>query len=273
MFKIGDFSKLTRVSVKGLRYYDDLGLLKPAHIDESSGYRYYSADQLPQLNRILALKDLGLTLEQIGKLLKTGLSAQELRGMLRMKQAELQERISEERGLLGRVEVRLQQIEQEDDVANVDVVIKKVEPVLVASVRDTIANYPSIGGLFQELMGNVYRQGSKPAGPAIAVWHDQEMKESHVDGEAAIPIEKPIQESGRVKVYELPGVESAACLVHHGSFQKLQQAYDSLMTWIEQNGYTITGPLREVYLYTGEGEIKQDDESYVTEIQAPVVKV
>jgi effector-binding domain-containing protein len=157
-------------------------------------------------------------------------------------------------------------------VANVDVVIKKVEPVLVASIRDTIANYPAIGGLFQELMGTVYGQGSKPAGPAIAVWHDQEMKESDVDGEASIPIEKPIQETDRVKVYEMPGIESAACFVHHGSFQKLPQAYGGLMTWIDQNDYTIVGSLREVYLYTGNGEIKQDDESYVTEIQAPVLK-
>ena len=94
-----------------------------------------------------------------------------------------------------------------------------------------------------------------------------------MDGEAAIPIEKPIQEKGRVKVYEMPGIESAACLVHRGSFQNLPQGYGNLMAWVEQNGYTVNGPIRECYLFTGNGEpITQDNESYVTEIQMPVVK-
>ncbi len=89
MLKIGDFAKLTRLSVQTLRYYDDLGLLKPVEVDRYTGYRYYTYDQLPRLNRILALKDLGLSLEQVGRLLAEDLPAAELRGMLRLKRAEL----------------------------------------------------------------------------------------------------------------------------------------------------------------------------------------
>ena len=113
MFKIGDFSKLSQVSVKTLRYYDELGLLKPVEVDRFTGYRYYSADQLPRLNGIRALQDLGLTLEQIADLLDQGLPAAQLRGMLRLKQAELKEQVREEQARLARVETRLKQIEQE----------------------------------------------------------------------------------------------------------------------------------------------------------------
>src|SRR5579862_8956297 len=93
MFKIGDFSKLSQVSMKTLRFYDQLGLLKPTHVDDFTGYRYYTADQLPRLNRILAFKDLGFTLEQIGPLLEEGIPAAQIRGMLRLKQAEIQQRM------------------------------------------------------------------------------------------------------------------------------------------------------------------------------------
>jgi len=90
MFKIGEFSKLSQVTVKTLRYYDEIGLLKPAKVDRFTSYRYYSADQLPRLNRILALKDLGLSLAQVAQLLDGDLPPAQIRGMLRLKQAELQ---------------------------------------------------------------------------------------------------------------------------------------------------------------------------------------
>jgi DNA-binding transcriptional MerR regulator len=114
MFKIGDFSKLSQVTVKTLRYYDELGLLKPVEVDRFTGYRYYSADQLPRLNRILALKDLGLSLEQIATLFaaRDKLTVEQMRGMLRLKQAEAQERVREEQDRLARVEARLRQIEE-----------------------------------------------------------------------------------------------------------------------------------------------------------------
>src|SRR5438874_13752435 len=122
MFKIGEFAKIARVTVRALRYYDEMGLLKPHEIDRWTGYRYYSADQLPRLNRILALKDLGLSLDQITGFIKHDLSAAELRGMLRMKQAELQQQMSETQAQLQRVEARLIQIEKENEMSTYDVV-------------------------------------------------------------------------------------------------------------------------------------------------------
>jgi DNA-binding transcriptional MerR regulator len=142
VLKIGDFSRIGQVSVKTLRYYDEIGLLRACQTDTFSGYRYYTFDQLPRLNRILALKELGLSLNQIDQLLNDDLSAEQLRGMLRLKQVEIQQRMVDEQEKLARVEARLKMIKQEDKMSEYNVVIKQVEPLNVASVRDVIPNYP-----------------------------------------------------------------------------------------------------------------------------------
>src|SRR5690242_7307675 len=101
MFRIGDFSRLSLVPVSALRYYDELGLLKPVKVDPVSGYRYYSATQLTRLNRLLALKDMGLSLEQIARLLDKELTPEQIRGMLKLKQAELRQQLEEGQIRLG----------------------------------------------------------------------------------------------------------------------------------------------------------------------------
>jgi DNA-binding transcriptional MerR regulator len=118
MIKIGYFSRLSQVPVKTLRYYDQIGLLKPAQVDDFTGYRFYTISQLSRLNRILALKDLGLSLEQIGRILTGELSAAELRGMLRLRQSQLQEEVKVVEEMLDRVEARLQIIEMENMMPN-----------------------------------------------------------------------------------------------------------------------------------------------------------
>lgn len=145
MFKIGDFSKLSRVSIKALRLYDQLGLLKPAQVDDFTGYRYYSAEQLLRLNRILALKDLGFLLEQISQILSDPLPSAQLQGMLRLRQVELQEVIATETSRLDRVAARLKQIEQETTMSNYEVVLKPVEAMQVISIREILPSYQGVG--------------------------------------------------------------------------------------------------------------------------------
>lgn len=268
MFSIGDFSKLSRVPVSALRYYDEVGLLKPSQVDASSGYRYYAASQLPRLNRILALKDLGFSLEQIARVLNEGLGPEELRGMFRLRQAELHDHIMQEQERLTRVQVRLRQIEQEDRMPDYDIVVKQVEPQLVASIRRTIANYQAIGQLFDELMGYLARYNA--FGLTAALWHDNEYKASDVDGEAVCFIKNRVPETEQVKVYELPGT-TVASLVYKGAYNSLSTAYEVLVKWIEANGYKICGDNRELYLHATQ-PITQDNESYVTEIQFEVTK-
>jgi DNA-binding transcriptional MerR regulator len=269
MFKIGDFSKLSRVSVKTLRYYDEIGLLKPAYVDNFTSYRYYSAEQLPRLNRILALKDLGFSLEQTERLLDDALSPAQMREILRMKQAEIQRRVQDETERLARVEARLRAIEQEQTMPAYDIIVKRVEPQLVASVRDHLPSYPAIGTFYDEIGRYVASQGAHPAGPYIAVWHDEEYRDDQIDAEAAIPIDKALPGAGRVAVRELPGYDAAACVVHHGDYSTIGQAYSALLAWIGNNGYRIAGPACEIYLSASQ-PTQQDDSGIITEIRFPV---
>src|ERR1700688_1398315 len=122
MFRIGEFAQIAQVSGRQLRFYDQLGLLRPAHIDTQTGYRYYSIRQLPRLNSILALKELGLSLEQIGPLVDNAISQTELRGMLLMKRAHVEQSLHEEHARLRRIESRIAQLDSNGGLANYDVV-------------------------------------------------------------------------------------------------------------------------------------------------------
>jgi effector-binding domain-containing protein len=272
MFKIGEFSKLSRVPVKTLRYYDEIGLLKPVEVDSFTGYRYYSASQLPKLNRILVLKELGLSLDQVATLLQDDLSVEQIRGMLRLKRAELRERVSEEQARLARVEARLMQIEQGGKMPTHEVAIKKIPPLRVASIRGIIPAYNQPGQLWGELYGVLGAQKIPFTGPCLTTYHDTEYKEQEVDAEVCQPVNASPRELGRIKIVDLPAV-SMACVVHAGTYDTLNEAYNALTSWMEQNQYRIAGPMREVYLKSAEqGEVRQDDPSYVTEIQCPIEK-
>ena len=272
MFKISDFSRLSQVSVKALRYYDELGLLKPAQIDRFTGYRYYSMDQLPRLSRILALKDLGLSLQQIGQLLNEELPPDQLRGMLKLKRAELEQEVDQVRMRLERVEARLRQIEQEGKMPTYDVVIKTIQPQLVASIRDVVPTPPEQGGLWGELGVYLGRHKATSTGPCLTIYHDPEYKERDWDVEVCEPLAAPVPSDERVHVYELPAVQTMACVVHHGPFVTINEAYQALFKWAQVNGYRIAGPCREVYLRTAEHG-SQMDANTVTEIQFPVEKM
>lgn len=269
MLKIGDFSRLCQVPVKTLRYYDEVGLLKPVHVDAVNGYRYYAVDQLPRLNRLLALKEIGFSLEQIGRILNDGVTHEQLRGMLMLKRAEAEGRLNEEHERLTRIEARLRAIEREDYMPNYDVTLKTVQPLLVASCRVEIPT----NDMVPEVLGDAYRRtyehvkahGGKALDPCIALWHTTADTHEDEDAEAIVPIERSIPEGYGVKVYELPG-GSFASAVHHGVFAEFTQLHPALLRWIDANGYRVAGPSREVYLSNN------DRENSVTEVQYPVEK-
>jgi len=277
MIKIGEFSKLVQVPVATLRYYDQVGLLKPIEVDRFTGYRYYSASQLPRLHRILALKGLGFSLEQIGVVLAEGLTPEQMRGMLRLRHAQISQQLAEVQNQLVDVEVRLQQIEREEQLSTYDVLLKHVEPLLVASVRAILPNYSASGSLFGEVYQALGAHVSAALGPhpeeggqTLVLWYDTEFKEHDVDGAAAFMLRCRVPERGRMRVHELPAA-TMATTVHHGSYVTLGEAHAAVLTWIEANGYRIAGPDRELNLYHSM-PIRLDDPSYVTEIQYPVEK-
>lgn len=269
MFKISDFSKLAQVSVKTLRYYDEIGLLRPGEIDRFTGYRYYAASQLSRLNRILLLKGLGLSLEQIGRLLQSDLPVEQLRGMLKLRRAEIERSIEEEELRLAQVEALLIQIEQENMVmSEYAVVIKKIAPVHIASIRDVVANYGAQGELWGELEAYLAQHNVKPVAPCLTIDHNEGYKERDVDLEVCEVIDAELPPSARVRVKDLPAVEMMACTVHHGPFKLLSNGYQALMRWAEANGYRFCGPSREVYIQAG-----PDEAANVAEIQIPIEKV
>ncbi len=270
MIRIGDFSKLSRVSVKTLRYYDEMGLLKPVEVDRFTGYRLYEFSQLAILHRILALKELGFSLEEIGRLLDDGLSVEQMRGMVKLRETEARQKVQVEAERLRRVEAWLSQIEQENEMSKYDVVIKNVEAVKIASVRDVVPTPPDQGGLWGELEGYLAMQHVRPNGACFTLYHDEEYKERDWDLEVCEPITDALTESKRVKVRLLPAAQMA-CAIHNGPFTTINEAYAAIGKWIDANGYRIVGPCREVYLKPAKNG-SQTDPDTVTGIQFPVEK-
>jgi DNA-binding transcriptional MerR regulator len=263
MFKIGEFSRLTQVTVKALRHYDRLGLLPPAQIDPFTGYRAYSAAQLPRLNRLLALKDLGLALEQIGPFLDADLSPEQLRALLLVKQGETRRRIDEESRRLARIETRLAQMAEPERLA-CDVVVKRVEAQPVVSLRRTLPERRAIGGLFRQL--HAYEQRHHLAvTDRLVIWHDQEFRDSGIDVEAAFVTIDPPPPDDAVQARELPAA-TLACLVHAGPTETIGQACMALLSWVEPSGYRLAGPERVRAIERSDRE----GQNSVAELQLPV---
>ncbi len=266
MFKIGEFSKLSQVTIKTLRFYDQAGLLQAAQVDPMTGYRYYSADQLPRLNRILALKALGFSLEQIRQMIAEEVSADALRGMFRLRRAEIEQQMAAEQARLAQVLLRLRQIEREGDLPAYEVVLKPVDTLTVAAIRAIVPTYSHTGQLIGELFGYLMPNGIHPIGPLMAMFHDAEYREADCDVEVFVPVAGG-RGGGRIQMRDLPGADMVTA-VHQGEYDAISGAYTAIMSWIEQNGYQIAGPNREVYLH-GPGEGIAPD-AYVTEVQFPV---
>ena len=281
MFRIGEFSRLSRVSVRMLRHYDQLGLLKPSHTDSFTNYRYYSADQLPRLNRILALRDLGFSLEQIAGMLDEELSSEQLLGMLKLKQAEIQQQVEMEQLRLRRLETRIHQMNGKGFRQMYDVILRAIESQLVLSWREEVPDDDRIQYMFEEAESYIAQFNARADKPPITIYHDQEYREKDIDAEVVLPLKFAIGDSEKMRVVELPQLKTAACVVHTGEYATIYQAYNALLEWIEANGYRMAGPAREVYLrYTADGlgidlpptYLARNANSYVTELQLPVEK-
>ena len=193
--------------------------------------------------------------------------------MLRLKHSEIQQRVLEDQMRLRRVEMRLQELEMEGKMPNYEVILKPVASQIVAATVGIIPNYDECGAIFDrmfdEAFSYVFNQGIKQVGSGISIYHDTKLRDRYIPVEAATPIYEKIPNSEKVWVYELPGVEQMACVVHHGEFSSLGKAYNTLLEWVEKNGYQVVGSTREVYL---EYEKGGDESKYVTEVQIPVEK-
>jgi DNA-binding transcriptional MerR regulator len=271
MLRIGEFAQVGQVSIATLRYYDQQDLLKPSALDPDTGYRYYSLDQLPRLNRIVALKDLGFSLEQIAKMLEEDLPFEQLRGMFRLKRAQILQVIETEQTRLERIAARLRQIEQEGNMTEYDIRLKEVDSLLVASVREniTLEDVPKYERLYERLTTYLRHQKVQVSLPGILLWHSR--FESHDDGvyadvEAALPLEAPLAGNEQVSIRMLPGGLMAST-VHTGTVLSIYQAFVALYRWCENNGYRLVGPPRQIDLQRMEN---MEPGQHIVEIQFAV---
>ncbi|KJS55171.1 MerR family transcriptional regulator [Streptomyces rubellomurinus subsp. indigoferus] len=274
MLTIGDFASHGRVSVRMLRHYDAIGLLRPARVDPASGYRSYEAAQLARLNRVIALKELGFTLQQVKAVLDEEVGAAELRGMLRMRRAQLAEAIAADEQRLTRVEARLRTIESEGQMSEHDVVVKPVPSVRVAQLTAVVRSYqpedigPVVGPLFAELCRRVAEAGIEETGPAVACYQNGPDCDGSILVRAAVPVASSVRAGrGDFEVVDLPPIEAAASVVHRGSMDDAVGSFQALARFIEENGYQSAGYARELYL-----ECPEDPARWVVELQEPVVR-
>lgn len=270
MFTIGDFARHGRVSVRMLRHYDAIGLLCPARVDPASGYRFYEAGQLERLNRIIALKDLGFTLDQVHTMLDEQVSAEQLRGMLRLRLAELQSAIAADTSRLVQVEARLRIIETEGAMPANDIQVKRIAAIRVAELSATAAALepasitPVIQPLYRELGERLGRAGLTPAGPAIAYYEDAPNGDGVVV-HATLPVDADPRGGHGLQIIDLPVVTQAATIVHRGSMDNVMATIQTLARWIDDNGYRSSGYPRELTL-----ECPDDPDKWVTELQEPI---
>lgn len=288
MFKIGEFSKLGQVSTRMLRHYDKLGLLKPSHTDRFTGYRYYTIDQLLTLHRILALKDLGLSLQQIESLLQADdVPLAQMQGMLRLKQAEIRQQLAEEQMRLQRVAARLRLLEQADEPAPYEFLVKPVPPQPIASIQMTVPHISEMGYYCAKLYGELYQllaaENIAPQEPELTLYHNETYVEEDLVVETAVAISTEVldqydqhpAQAETLVLRELPAAEQVAAVMYEGPLMEMNAAVMALLRWIGLNRHAPCGPLRELHL-SGPVHEGVDAGSVVTavvELQMPIVAV
>jgi len=272
MLTIGDFARLGQVSPRMLRHYDDIGLLRPDHVDSGSGYRSYAVRQLGDLHRILALRGLGFSLEQIGVVLREDPSIDQLRGMLRMRQAQIEHSVVEELDQLRRVDAHLRAIEGKNAMELHDVVMKTTTPLRIAEAKGSAPGFgqenlgPLFGRLVPEVLGHLGQQGARPG--ILVGYYEEPDNDGCVVLHAGFVIDdQAVDDGDAVSVVELPSVEVAS-VVHHGSMEYVVPVYESLVQWIEDSGYRLAGRSRELYHEFDGNDLSRN----VTELQMPIAR-
>lgn len=271
MFTVGEFSHLAQVSKRLLRYYDEIGLLKPVRIDPSTGYRYYSAEQMSDLNRILALKELGLSLDQIRRMLNDHISTAEMQGMLLLKKVEIEQQLQAELQRIRKIESRLQSIRNAETQQPLNVVIKRIPVQPVVSTRIVIETFEHGLRLMEDIRTAL--PDKSDYGLHFCLCHGDGLVERDMDLEIGCLIDAkthapvPLYSGLALQFRELPAVETMATTVIKGALETIHTGYMEIGTWAEVNGYRLAGKPREISLQRPRTANGSD---LVTEIQFPV---
>ena len=265
MLRVGEFARLGGVTAKALRHYDSMGLFSPAFTDPSNGYRWYTPAQLPGLRRIVALRDLGVPLREVAQLAAGG---SDLRDVLARRRGELEEYQHAIERKLAALDIR---VDMADD--GPDVVVRKIEPELVASIRVRMTPGGDLGPLFYEVEEAVRDAGARAGRPpGVLVGPGEDIR----DVEVFVPVTRAVA-VGRVASARLPAVRVAAA-IHQGPYHELPVLLAGLRRWVGAAGFEETGPMRIIYLRFGaepelevpDAYLASRDDDFVTEVQIPV---
>ncbi len=267
MYKISDFSKITSLSVKALRYYDEEQILTPSHRDKVTAYRYYNEEDFQKAQRIVLLRSLEFSISEIKDVLANCCDPSDLPCYLEEKKKMIEGRIFKEKELIKKLNLYIKPTDREEISMNYQIEVKEIAPITVASIRykgkySDVGKY--IGILYKAVKGDV-------AGAPIQCYHDAEYMEEGADLELCLPTKKMISHPD-VMGKKLPAIK-AICTTHVGSYEKLNLAYKALVDYANEHHLNCITPSREIYV-KGPGMIfRGNEDNYITEIIIPYEEV
>ncbi len=265
MFKIGEFSKLTQVSIRMLRYYDEIGILKPAEIDRFSSYRLYSIEQIPKVNKIIFLRDLGFSIAEISTAINKW-DDNFIANELQQKQKEIMDMIEAERDKLSKIEIAMEDIKKEKIHINYSVSIKNIPSYKVLSLRKVVPNYYSEGDMWIEMSNFAKENNISISDNTFSIYHDTEYKEKEVDIELCAVVEKFREDKGGFIYRHTEGVPLMASTMVYGDFKNIGKAYLSFGNWLQEHKkYKMTGESRQI-VHRGPWN-EENPKDYLIEIQ------
>lgn len=252
MFRIGDFSRIARVSARLLRFYDELGLFVPAHADEQTGYRYYAIEQLAELNRILVLKELGFNLDQVRDILRSKVDPSELRNMLVLRRNDVEQTLALESRRLQQIETRIAQLESDGALSEDDVIVRAEPAHEILSIRRTVPSFVAARGLIlelRELARPLLPRGSAPT--LLGIAHSPQFEQDEIDVEFGFVVDGlrcSAPDGPSLTRRTLEGVERMATCVRVGLPEDAHLVTARIGRYLAANGDSLAGPGREMFL-------------------------
>jgi DNA-binding transcriptional MerR regulator len=265
MYKISEFSKLTMLTVKALRYYDDEKILVPSYRNEENWYRYYDEENLKKAELIRLLRELDFSIGEIKEIIENCEDKKDLSCFLQEKKKLITNKIFEHKNVIKKIDTYISYSEKVNEVkkVNQEILIKEIDSVLMASIRYN-GKYNEVG----KYIGKIYSEvKSKAKGAPFNLYYDGEYKEE-ADIEICVPISEKIV-SKKINIRQLSKIK-AVSIMHYGSYDNFNLSYKLLFDYIQENNLNIYTPTREVYI-KGPGMIfKGNSDKYVTEILIPI---
>lgn len=267
MFRIGEFSKLTQISVRMLRYYDRMGLLKPGRIDPCTGYRMYGVEQIGILNKIIYLRDSGFNVAEIAAALNNKDAATV--EQLEKKYKEILENIQAEQEKLRKIEIARAELLQGKNEIHYNISIKNIPSFHVLSLRKVIPDYYAEGQMWEELSTFAKQHKIEISYNTFSIYHDEDYREENVDVELCTVVKKAGECTGDFRYRFTDPVPLMATTMVAGDFSNIAVAYQAFAEWLQENSqYAMSGPNRQI-VHCGPWNEK-NPQKYLTELQIPL---